>query len=102
VELASARPNERAGDADVLAHEHARFFRATFMATFMPTLAHELRYAGAPDASRTFGDRLEGGLKLRLEGGLKLRLVSQPAPVHSFVQTMVLPKQGANTTPMSK
>ena len=72
----------RDGDADALANNHARFFRATFM----PTLALGLRNAGDPDACRAFGDRLEDGLKRRL--------ASRPAPVHSFVQTMVLSKQG--------
>ena len=52
----------------------------------MPTLALGLRNAGDPDSCRAFGDRLEEGLTRRL--------VSQPAPVHSFVQTMVLSKHG--------
>lgn len=73
---------ERDGDTEALAAKQASFFRAVFV----PTLAAALERVRAGDANahRTFGDRLEAGLKQRL--------ASHPAPTHSFVQTLVLAK----------
>jgi hypothetical protein len=73
---------ERDGNKEVLATRHARFFRSTFV----PTLASALSNAGEAHARRAFGDWLEDRLKRRL--------ASQPAPLNSFVQTIVLAKQG--------
>jgi hypothetical protein len=65
----------------ILAIKHARFFRAIFM----PLLASPLTPTGNAEAFRAFVDRLEDSLKRRL--------ASQPAPLHSFVQTIVLARQ---------
>jgi hypothetical protein len=74
---------ERDGNAGALATKQALFFRAVFM----PSLASALTRvrAGDAEALRIFGDRLEAGLKRRL--------ASQPAPMHSLVQVMVLAKR---------
>ncbi|HEY6293166.1 MAG TPA: SAM-dependent methyltransferase [Terriglobia bacterium] len=74
---------EQDGNKEVLATRHARFFRAIFV----PSLASALNSVGDAVASRAFADRLEDGLKRRL--------MNQPVPLHSFVQTMVLAKQGS-------
>jgi hypothetical protein len=74
---------ERHHDTDVLAAQHAGFFRSVFV----PTLALGLRHAADAAACRAFG--------VRVEDGVKRRLASHPAPLHSFVGTMVLAKQGA-------
>jgi hypothetical protein len=73
---------ERDGNKEVLATRHARLFRAIFV----PSLASALTGGGDNGASRAFADRLEDGLKRRL--------ANRPLPLHSFVQTMVLAKQG--------
>jgi hypothetical protein len=74
---------ERDGDSESLATKHALFFRTIFM----PSLAAALSRVRAGDALAlaAFGDRLERGLKLRL--------ASQPAAMHSLVQTIVLAKK---------
>lgn len=74
---------ERHGNKQALATQHALFFRAIFM----PSLA--LALTGAHDAGErhAFADRLEEGLKQRL--------ASQPAALDSFVETIVLAKQGS-------
>jgi len=71
---------ERDGNKEALATRHALFFRSVFM----PSLASALDRvrSGDNEALRTFGDRLEAGLKRRLS--------NQPAAMHSFVQTIVL------------
>jgi hypothetical protein len=69
------------GNGEVLATRHAQFFRSAFL----PTLASALSSAGGAHARRGFGDWLEDRLKRRL--------ASQPAPLNSFVQTIVLAKQ---------
>jgi SAM dependent carboxyl methyltransferase len=74
---------ERDGNKEVLANRHAWFFRAIFA----PSLACALTAAGDATAYRAFADRLENGLERRL--------ASQPAALHSFVQTIVLAKQGS-------
>ena len=74
---------ERDGNKEALADKHALFFRSVFM----PSLASALDRvrAGDAEALRVFGDRLEAGLKRRL--------ASQPAAMHSLVQTIVLAKR---------
>ena len=74
---------ERDGNKDGLATKHALFFRSVFM----PSLASALTLvrAGDAEALRIFGDQLEVGLKRRL--------ASQPAAMHSLVQTIVLAKR---------
>jgi hypothetical protein len=71
------------GDKEALAIKQALFFRSVFM----PSLASALDRirSGDNEALRIFGDRLEAGLKRRL--------ASQPAAMHSFVQTIVLAKR---------
>ena len=73
---------EREGNKQALAMRQALFFRAIFM----PSLASALDRvrSGDAEALRIFGDRMEVGLKLRLG--------SQPTPMHSLVQTVVLAK----------
>jgi len=74
---------EQDGNVGALATKQALFFRAVFM----PSLASALTRvrAGDAEALRTFGDRLEAGLKQRL--------ASQPTAMHSLVQVMVLAKR---------
>jgi len=74
---------ERDGNKEALATKHALFFRSVFMPSLAPSL--DRVRAGEAEALRAFGDRLEKGLKRRL--------VSQPAPMHSLVQTIVFAKQ---------
>jgi SAM dependent carboxyl methyltransferase len=75
---------ERDRDREALATKHALFFRCIFM----PSLAAALDCVRAGDAEAL------GAFADRLEHGLKRRLASQPAAMHSFVQTIVLAKQG--------
>ena len=70
------------GNEEALATRHARFFRATFI----PSLALALARTNDTDRRSAFADRFEIGLKRRL--------MKRPAPLESFVQTMVLAKQG--------
>ncbi len=72
---------ERDGNGELLATKHALFFRSIFV----PSLALGLMEAQNPGQCRLFADRFEKRLKRRL--------ANQPAPLHSFVQTMVLAKQ---------
>jgi hypothetical protein len=74
---------ERDGDAEALATKHALFFRSIFM----PSLATALDRVRAGDAEAL------GAFADQLEHGLKRRLASQPAAMHSLVQTIVLAKQ---------
>jgi hypothetical protein len=55
---------------------------------FAPSLACALSGAGVNGAGSAFADRLEDTLKRRL--------ANRPAPLHSFVQTIVLAKQGSS------
>jgi hypothetical protein len=71
---------ERDGNKVALTNQHALFFRTTFA----PTLAGALAGDGAAERSRAFTDRLESGLQRRL--------ASQPQPINSLVETMVLAK----------
>ena len=66
---------------EVLAAQQAMFFRATFM----PSLAAALKDPQNADERRAFGGHLENGLQ-RI-------LANHPAPVHSYVTTIVLAKQ---------
>jgi S-adenosylmethionine-dependent carboxyl methyltransferase len=70
---------ERDEDKDVLATRHARFFRSVFV----PSLALAIAGEGKRNV---FADRLEEELKRHL--------TDRPVPLHSFVQTIVLAKQG--------
>jgi SAM dependent carboxyl methyltransferase len=74
---------QRDGNKEALATKQALFFRSVFM----PSLASALTRvrAGDAEAFRVFGDRLEVGLKRRV--------ASQPAAMHSLVQTIVLAKR---------
>jgi hypothetical protein len=68
------------GDLQALAGRHAALFRAIFV----PSLATSIRDAGK---RQRFADCLEQKLKERLS--------ANPAPLHSFVQVMVLAKRGS-------
>jgi hypothetical protein len=72
---------ERDGNKQALATKHALFFRSIFV----PSLALGLTEAHDPEQRRLFADQFENGLKGRL--------ANQPAPLHSFVEAMVLAKQ---------
>jgi hypothetical protein len=72
------------GDLQALASRHAAFFRAIFV----PSLSSSISDAGNRN---TFADCLEQKLKKRLS--------ERPTPLHSFVQVMVLAKQGSSDTP---
>jgi hypothetical protein len=72
---------ERDGNVKGLATKHALFFRSVFV----PSLALSLKEARNPERCRIFADDFEIQL-IR-------RLMSEPAPLHSFVQTMVMVKQ---------
>ena len=76
---------ERDGDRAALATKHALFFRAIFM----PSLAGALDRVRAGDAPAL------GAFADRLQQGLERRVASQPAAMHSLVQTMVLAKQSS-------
>ena len=75
------------GNVESLGSRHAAFFRAIFV----PSLAASISDAGRRLA---FADHLEQKLKRRL--------CERPAPFHSFVQTMVLAKQGAAIAPSAR
>jgi hypothetical protein len=62
-------------------YRHALRFRAIFAPSLVCALT------GDGDSSGAFADRLENGLKRRL--------ANRPVPLHSFVQTIVLAKQGS-------
>jgi hypothetical protein len=72
------------GNAEAFVSRHAAFFRAIFV----PSLASAISNSGRRQA---FADSLEQKLKQRLS---ELR-----TPLHSFVQVMVLAKQGPAVTP---
>jgi hypothetical protein len=75
------------GDVQALVSRQAGFFRAIFV----PSLSAAISDAGRRQA---FADSLEQKLKERL--GARL------APFHSFVQVMVLAKQGSAVTPSAR
>ena len=68
---------------EALATKHALFFRSIFRAVLASSL--ESVRSGDVEALCLFGDRLEAALKRRL--------ASQPAPMYSFVQSIVLARQ---------
>ena len=78
---------QRDGDAGSLATKHAAFFRATFL----PSLAAALTHGDDPEARRTFGDRLERGLRQRL--------AREPVSSNSRVDTIVIAKLPALSAP---
>jgi SAM dependent carboxyl methyltransferase len=69
---------ERDQNKELLANRHAGFFRSIFV----PSLASALTDL---EKRQVFADAMDQKLKPRI--------VDQPAPLHSFVQTMVLAKQ---------
>lgn len=71
---------ERDGDKDVLSTRHARFFRAIFTPSLASVIGDEGKRNVFPD---------------RMEEKLKRRLAELAAPLHSFVQTIVLAKQSS-------
>jgi hypothetical protein len=75
---------ERDNNVEVLASRHALFFRSIFV----PSLASALDNAGDPIVRSSFADCVEQTLTRRL--------MERPTPLHSFVQTMVLAKQGSS------
>jgi SAM dependent carboxyl methyltransferase len=75
------------GDVHALVSRHAAFFRSVFV----PSLASAVGDSGRREA---FADALEQKLKQRL--------CERLAPFHSFVQVMVLAKQGLPVTPLAK
>jgi hypothetical protein len=74
---------ERDGIIEALANKQALLFRVVFA----PTLAGALAGNGGAERLRAFSNRLESGLKRRL--------ASQPRPINSLVETIVLAKSGA-------
>jgi hypothetical protein len=69
---------ERDGNMEELLNRHTGFFRAIFVPSLATALAD-------PGKTQTFADELQRRLKRKL--------AERPAPLHSFVQTMVLAKQ---------
>ena len=74
---------ERDGNNEARATRQALLFRSIFV----PSLALSLTEAHDAEQRRIFSDRFENGLKRRL--------ATQPAPLHSFVQTLVVAKRGS-------
>jgi SAM dependent carboxyl methyltransferase len=74
---------ERDGDKKALATRHARFFRSVFAPSLASPIVDEGKRRAFPE---------------RLEEKLKQRLADRPAPLHSFVQMIVLAKQGTAPT----
>jgi len=70
-------------DTEALATKHALFFRSIFGPSLGSAL--ERLRSGDAEALQIFGDRLEAGLRQRV--------ASQPTPMHSSVQIMVLAKR---------
>jgi hypothetical protein len=75
---------ERNADKKVLATRHARFFRSVFV----PSLA-----------SAIDDERQRNVFPGHLEERLKRRSADRPVPLHTFVQTIVLAKQGVKDSP---
>ena len=67
-------------DKEALTTKRTLFFRSIFV----PSLALGLTEAHDPEQRRLFADQFENGLKGRL--------ANQPAPLHSFVEAMILAK----------
>jgi hypothetical protein len=75
---------DRDRNKEALATKRALFFRSIFVPSLACALSSER--AGNGEALATFGDQLEQRLKRRL--------VSQSTPLNSFVQTMLVAKEG--------
>jgi hypothetical protein len=75
---------KRDANKDLLATRHALFFRSIFV----PSLASAIADQGK-----------RGNFADRLEETLKRRFADQPAPLQTFVQTIVLAKQGRSPNP---
>jgi hypothetical protein len=75
---------KRDGDKNVLSTSHARFFRSIFVPSLASVIGDEVKRKVFPD---------------RLEEKLKRRLAEQPAPFHSFGQTIVFAKHGSGPIP---
>lgn len=73
---------ERDGNAQALARKRALFFRSIFTPTLAAALDRE--YRGEPDAYIAFADRLATGLEKRVR--------TEPAPMRSLVQILVMAK----------
>jgi SAM dependent carboxyl methyltransferase len=71
---------ERDTNKELLASRHAGFFRSVFVPSLASAVTDEKKRAAFADA---------------MDQKLKRRIMGQPVPMHSFVQTMVLRKQGA-------
>jgi len=78
---------QRDNKVEALVSRQAAFFRAIFV----PSLSSAISDA---DRRRAFADSLEQRLKQRLS--------ERPTPCHSFVQVMVLAKQGPSVTPSAR
>jgi hypothetical protein len=78
---------KRDANKDLLATRQARFFRSVFAPSLASAIADEGKRNVFPD---------------RLEEKLKRRLADQPAPLHSFVQIIVLAKQCRTSNPASQ
>ena len=74
---------ERDGDAEALATKNALFFRSVFV----PSLALSIADTQDGERRRVFADRFTDALQKRL--------VLQPAPLHSFVHTLVFSKSNS-------
>jgi hypothetical protein len=70
------------GDKEALTSEHALFFRSIFV----PSLASALTRVREGDAE------VVAAFSNQVEQRVKRRLASHPAPMHSFVRTIVLAK----------
>jgi hypothetical protein len=77
---------ERDGDAGALATKNALFFRSVFV----PSLALHVAATQNGERRRDFADRFSDALKKRL--------VHQPAPLQSFVHTLVLARNTSAPT----
>jgi len=78
---------QRDGNVEALVSRQASFFRSIFV----PSLASAI---GDADRRQSFADSLEQRLKQRLSERL--------TPFHSFVQVMVLAKQGPSAAPSAR
>ncbi len=75
---------KRDANKDLFATRQAQFFRSVFAPSLASAIADEAKRNTFPD---------------RLEQVLKRRLADRPAPLHSFVQTIVLAKQDRTPAP---
>ena len=78
---------EQDKDRDALSTRHARFFRSIFVPSLASVIAEEPKRSAFTE---------------RIEEKLKRRLVEGPMPFHSFVQMIVLAKQGSSLTSVTQ